>query len=121
MIETASLQQGADAYVRMTQRRKRMSMSSKPKRKGITEIQPTSIQKETGEVSVANLACYEEIRRRAYEIYRERGEQPGRELDDWLQAERELKRGIFLNQECRSAPADIETRPLLNCHDLGDC
>ena len=34
----------------------------------------------------------EEIRRRAYEIYLERGEQPGRELDDWLQAERELER-----------------------------
>ena len=32
----------------------------------------------------------EDIRRRAYEIYLERGEQPGRELDDWLQAEREL-------------------------------
>ena len=33
----------------------------------------------------------EQIRLRAYEIYLERGEQPGRELDDWLQAERELE------------------------------
>jgi hypothetical protein len=32
----------------------------------------------------------EEIRRRAYEIYLERGAQSGLELDDWLQAEREL-------------------------------
>ena len=32
------------------------------------------------------------IRSCAYEIYLERGEQPGRELDDWLQAERELER-----------------------------
>jgi hypothetical protein len=32
----------------------------------------------------------EEIRRRAYEIYLERGAQPGLELEDWLQAEREL-------------------------------
>jgi len=31
-----------------------------------------------------------DIRSRAYEIYIARGEQPGRELDDWLQAEREL-------------------------------
>ena len=31
-----------------------------------------------------------EIRRRAYEIYLERGGEPGRELEDWLQAEREL-------------------------------
>jgi hypothetical protein len=30
------------------------------------------------------------IRRRAYEIYLERGAQPGLELEDWLQAEREL-------------------------------
>ena len=33
----------------------------------------------------------EEIRRRAFEIYRERGAIHGRDLDDWLQAERELQ------------------------------
>ena len=32
----------------------------------------------------------EEISLRAYEIYLERGGLPGDELDDWLQAEREL-------------------------------
>ena len=32
----------------------------------------------------------EEIRQRAYEIYLNRGATPGFELDDWLQAEREL-------------------------------
>ena len=32
----------------------------------------------------------EEIRRRAYEIYLGRGEEPGTEIEDWLQAEREL-------------------------------
>ena len=32
----------------------------------------------------------QEIRFRAYEIYLQRGEQPGFELEDWLQAEREL-------------------------------
>ena len=31
------------------------------------------------------------IRCRAYEICLERGGEPGRELDDWLQAERELQ------------------------------
>jgi len=98
-----------------------MSMSSKPNRKRVSEIQATSIQEETGEVSVGNSACDEEIRRRAYEIYRERGEQPSRELDDWLQAERELERGMLLNPERGSATADMDTRPLLNCHDLGDC
>jgi hypothetical protein len=98
-----------------------MGISSKPKRKGSTEIPATCIEEETAGVSVGNSARDEVIRRRAYEIYRERGEQPGRELDDWLQAERELKRGMFLNQECRSATADTETLRMLNCHGLGDC
>jgi len=42
-----------------------------------------------------NPAHDEGVRRRAYEIYREGGEQPGCELDDWLQAERELERGML--------------------------
>ncbi len=33
----------------------------------------------------------EEIARRAYEIYLARGGEPGREREDWLQAERELR------------------------------
>jgi DUF2934 family protein len=33
----------------------------------------------------------QEIRQRAYEIYLKRGEQPGSELEDWLQAEGELR------------------------------
>ncbi len=32
----------------------------------------------------------EEIRRRAYEIYLGRGKDPGHEIEDWRQAEREL-------------------------------
>jgi hypothetical protein len=35
----------------------------------------------------------EQIRQRAQAIYRARGGGPGRELDDWLQAERELQAG----------------------------
>jgi hypothetical protein len=68
-------------------------MSPKPKTHGSMEPQATSTLAGTGEVSVGNSAPEEEIRRRAYEIFLERGEQPGRELDDWLQAERELERG----------------------------
>jgi hypothetical protein len=33
----------------------------------------------------------QEIRDRAYEIYLRRGAQPGSEVEDWLQAERELQ------------------------------
>jgi hypothetical protein len=64
-------------------------MSSKPKRDGSTESQRNSTQAETGEISAGDLARDEEIRRRACEIYLERGEQPGHDLDDWLQAESE--------------------------------
>lgn len=34
---------------------------------------------------------HDQIQRRAYEISKARGEAPGTELSDWLQAERELK------------------------------
>jgi hypothetical protein len=37
-----------------------------------------------------HLTSEQEIRRRAYESYFDRGAQPGRELEGWLQAEREL-------------------------------
>jgi hypothetical protein len=52
-----------------------------------------NIEDETTSAEIGNSAPQEEIRRRAYEIYLERGEQPGCDLDDWLQAERELQRG----------------------------
>jgi hypothetical protein len=32
----------------------------------------------------------EQIRRRAHELYEQRGRDPGHELDDWLQAESEV-------------------------------
>ena len=52
-----------------------------------------NIEDETTLAEIGNPASQEEIRRRAYELYLERGEQPGYDLDDWLQAERELQRG----------------------------
>jgi hypothetical protein len=67
-------------------------MSPKQKRNETTEAVGT--QAGTGGVPVGNSAPDEEIRRRAYEIYLERGGQQGRELDDWLQAEREFERGV---------------------------
>jgi len=72
-----------------------MSMPLKPKRSESTEPQATPALAKTREVSLGNPARDQEIRRRAYEIYLERGEQSGRELDDWLQAERELKGGTL--------------------------
>ncbi len=37
-----------------------------------------------------NRSPIEEIQQRAYEIYLKRGKEPGHQLEDWLQAEREL-------------------------------
>jgi Protein of unknown function (DUF2934) len=64
---------------------RRKSMSSKPKRNGSTGAEAVSTQ----------AATIEEIRRRAYQLYLERGEQHGRDLDDWLQAKRELEGGAL--------------------------
>ena len=36
------------------------------------------------------------IRKYAYQIFEARGRQPGHELEDWLQAEREIKRHLNL-------------------------
>jgi hypothetical protein len=38
------------------------------------------------------LSLEERIRRRAYELYVQHGNQSGSELDDWLQAEEEIRR-----------------------------
>ncbi len=38
----------------------------------------------------ATQSVEEAIRRRAYQLYLERGGAPGRDVDDWLEAEREF-------------------------------
>ena len=68
-------------------------MSSTLERNGSTEAEATSTQAETAEALEGNSARDGEIRCRAYEFHLERGGQPGSELDDWLQAEREVERG----------------------------
>jgi hypothetical protein len=73
-------------------------MTSKPKVSESTAIQAIPAKAaETVEASTANAARDEDIRRRAYEIYLARGEQPGCDLDDWLAAERELE-GTLLSR-----------------------
>ena len=41
--------------------------------------------------SIETLSLEERIRRRAYELSVQRGNQSGSELDDWLQAEQEIR------------------------------
>jgi Protein of unknown function (DUF2934) len=42
------------------------------------------------EPPIETLPLEEQIQRRAYELYVQRGNQSGSELDDWLQAEEEI-------------------------------
>ena len=45
----------------------------------------------TPKTVTTRMPTHEEIGKRAYEIYLTRGGAPGREVDDWLEAERQLK------------------------------
>jgi hypothetical protein len=76
-------------------RKKEMGMSAKPMRTRSAEAEAILTQAGTCEAPAGNSSRDEEIRRRAYEVYLERGDQPGCELDDWLQAERELESGVI--------------------------
>jgi len=47
-------------------------------------------------IAVADGTRQNDIRLRAYEIYVQRGQQPHRAMDDWLQAEREWNKALVL-------------------------
>jgi hypothetical protein len=65
-------------------------MTSRVTRNRVSEFGASPIQSHSDDTSRNHKPSCEEIRLRAYEIYLERGGLPGAELDDWLQAEREL-------------------------------
>lgn len=50
--------------------------------------------KEKREAANKHQPTEEQIRERAYEIYLARNGKPGSDLEDWLQAERELKAAV---------------------------
>jgi hypothetical protein len=95
-------------------------MVSKYKSNGNSALRTTSVQRQAEEASARPTPSHEEIRRRAYEIYLERGGLPGDELDDWLRAERELQKvALFardwnrLQQWVVPAPkTEIDIRPM---------
>lgn len=43
-------------------------------------------------LATETLSLEERIRLRAYQLYVQRGNQPGSDLDDWLQAEEEIRK-----------------------------
>jgi ribosomal protein L27 len=50
------------------------------------------------------------IRRRASEIHQARGGAPGQELNDWLQAEREVKAQMQIPPESNESPKEAPLR-----------
>jgi hypothetical protein len=54
---------------------------------------PASAARETTASRPVTLVTPEQIAARAYEIFIARGQQDGRDLEDWLQAESELRLG----------------------------
>lgn len=68
-------------------------MASKPKMVGSTHVaQPETVVEKTD--GSPHSTREQKIRNRAYEIHQQRGGQPGYELEDWLQAERELSTSL---------------------------
>ena len=67
-------------------------MTLKGKRNATLELDASPVETHVENTSANHTSSHEEIRRRAYEIYRERDGLPGDELDDWLRAERELQK-----------------------------
>jgi len=67
-------------------------MTLKGKRSETLELRVNTVQSQTDDISANGAPNHDEIGRRAYEIYLERGGLPGHELEDWLQAERENRK-----------------------------
>ena len=60
------------------------------------------------EASIDGLSLAERIHRRAYELYVQRGNQSRSELDDWLQAEKEIR---WAERDARVDQASEESFP----------
>jgi hypothetical protein len=95
-------------------------VATKSKRKVDSELHAIPPQHQADETTVCHKPSHEEIRRRAYEIYLERGSRSGDELDDWLRAERELQKVALFERDWnrvqqRVAPTpkpEIDIRPM---------
>jgi hypothetical protein len=55
----------------------------------VKRIEPITLESNSPEIDDP-CELQQQIRRRAYELYEQRGGEDGRELEDWLQAEAEV-------------------------------
>lgn len=79
-------------------KRKESRLTLKAKRNEILELHAIPSESLTANTFSNGAPSDEEIRLRAYEIYLERDGRRGNELDDWLQAEAELRRNAFVTR-----------------------
>lgn len=70
-----------------------MPRNAKPVDGATNEPKPTRTSKRTAPLADEPNNDPDAIAKRAYEIYQNRGGNHGADLDDWLEAERQLKRG----------------------------
>jgi len=74
-------------------------MTSQSGRSEILQLDAKPIQPRAENPTANYEPNHDEIRRRAYEIFLEGGSLPGCELDDWLRAERELRKVALFTQD----------------------
>jgi DUF2934 family protein len=65
----------------------KVKVKPEPRKLGIVKTEP----RKNGSVNLVPINLEEEIRRRAYELYQQRGPASGSEAEDWLTAEREVR------------------------------
>jgi Protein of unknown function (DUF2934) len=66
------------------------SMAKTPRRRGDLPVTTAADRAPKARVDSAAITEHD-IARRAYDLYLARGREPGHQLDDWLQAEQELR------------------------------
>jgi len=71
----------------------------------ISDQRVTSGQSDSQILQITEQVSEEEIAQRAYEIYLQRGAGDGSDLDDWLQAERELSQALQIPERAAAAIA----------------
>ena len=95
-------------------------MAAKNKSNGNSGPYTTAVERHADQSPESPTPSHEEIGRRAYEIYLERGDLPGDELDDWLRAERELQKVALFTRDwnrvqrrvAATQKTEIEIRPM---------
>jgi hypothetical protein len=65
------------------------------------DVNESSLRPDAGDSAANHALNNDQIRRRAYEIYQERGGLPGHELEDWLQAESEFESAALFMRAAR--------------------